>query len=110
MLKESDDLLTTACKTPTSKLPKYIREALAEVHDEVVKKYYGCGIVVPHCLSGMNVVDLGSGSGRDCYALSKLVGSSGYVIGVDMTDEQVCDVVQKNKLDSVYVLINLLPI
>ena len=59
------------------------------MHDEVVMKYYGCGIVVPTCLDGMHVVDLGSGSGRDCFALSKLVGERGSVGGIDMTEEQV---------------------
>ena len=33
--------------------------------------------------------DLGSGSGRDCFALAKLVGPGGRVVGVDMTDEQL---------------------
>jgi len=89
VLQTSDDLLTTACQTPATSMPKYVRETLAQVHDEVVSKYYGCGIVVPQYLTGMNIVDLGSGSGRDCYALSKLVGENGNVIGVDMTDEQL---------------------
>jgi len=35
------------------------------------------------------VLDLGCGTGRDCYLLSKLVGSTGRVIGVDMTPEQL---------------------
>ena len=35
------------------------------------------------------MLDLGSGSGRDCYLASKLVGEDGHVIGVDMTDEQL---------------------
>jgi len=37
----------------------------------------------------MTILDLGSGSGRDCFALSKLVGPNGYVTGIDMTDELV---------------------
>ena len=37
----------------------------------------------------MRILDLGSGSGRDCYALSALVGESGYVVGVDTTDAQL---------------------
>ena len=37
------------------------------------------------------MVDLGSGAGRDCFLLSKLVGSTGFVTGVDMTPEQVRD-------------------
>jgi len=35
------------------------------------------------------VLDLGCGSGRDVYVLAKLVGPTGRVIGVDMTDEQL---------------------
>ncbi|XP_075072333.1 arsenite methyltransferase-like isoform X2 [Mixophyes fleayi] len=35
------------------------------------------------------MLDLGSGSGRDCFMLSKLVGPKGHVTGVDMTDEQL---------------------
>ena len=37
----------------------------------------------------MKIVDLGSGAGQDCYVLSKLVGETGHVTGVDMTDEQL---------------------
>ncbi|XP_014678355.1 PREDICTED: arsenite methyltransferase-like [Priapulus caudatus] len=88
-LKKSDDLATNVCTTPTTRLPKYVREALKLVHDEVASKYYGCGIVIPPCLHGAHVLDLGSGSGRDCYALSKLVGETGQVTGLDMTEEQV---------------------
>ena len=35
------------------------------------------------------MLDLGSGSGRDCYAAAALVGESGRVTGVDMTAEQL---------------------
>ena len=52
-------------------------------------RYYGCGLVIPEQLEGMGVLDLGSGSGQDCFILSKLVGETGSVTGVDMTDEQV---------------------
>lgn len=34
-------------------------------------------------------MDLGSGSGRDCYVLSQLVGEKGHVTGIDMTEVQV---------------------
>jgi arsenite methyltransferase len=37
----------------------------------------------------MHVLDLGSGSGRDCFVISKLVGDNGRVVGIDMTDEQL---------------------
>lgn len=52
-------------------------------------RYYGCGLVIPAKVEGMKILDLGSGSGRDCFALSKLVGKDGFVTGIDMTDEQV---------------------
>lgn len=35
------------------------------------------------------MLDLGCGSGRDCYLASAMVGEAGKVIGVDMTDEQL---------------------
>ena len=37
----------------------------------------------------MTVLDLGCGSGRDVYVVSKLVGENGHVIGIDMTQEQL---------------------
>ena len=35
------------------------------------------------------VLDLGSGSGRDSYVCSALVGEQGSVTGIDMTTEQL---------------------
>ena len=43
----------------------------------------------PPNIQGCRVLDLGSGAGRDVYILSSLVGDQGYVVGVDMTKEQV---------------------
>jgi arsenite methyltransferase len=40
-------------------------------------------------LEGLTVLDLGCGVGRDVYVISKLVGSKGKVIGIDMTEEQL---------------------
>merc|ERR1712176_643055 len=34
-------------------------------------------------------LDLGCGAGRDCYLAVQLVGEDGFVVGVDMTDEQL---------------------
>ena len=52
-------------------------------------KYYGCGLIAPLSLDGARILDLGSGSGRDVYALAQMVGPNGAVVGVDMTDEQL---------------------
>lgn len=38
---------------------------------------------------GDTVLDLGSGAGFDCFIVSQKVGSSGHVIGVDMTPEMI---------------------
>ena len=88
ILKSTDDLKTSACCTADA-LPDYLKPLLSNVHDEVLAKYYGCGIVAPEALTGCRVLDLGSGSGRDCYVMAQLVGEQGEVIGVDMTDQQL---------------------
>jgi len=87
-LQGSEDLKTNACCTLT-KPPKHILEALNLVADEVQAKYYGCGLTIPSAVEGLRILDLGSGSGRDCYIAAKLVGEKGSVVGVDMTDEQL---------------------
>jgi len=94
VLQHSADLKTDACCTDTA-IPGYLKVAMANVNDEVAARYYGCGLVMPQQLKGMRILDLGSGSGRDCYILAQLVGEDGYVVGVDMTDEQL-DVADKH--------------
>ncbi|NXH39664.1 AS3MT methyltransferase, partial [Dicaeum eximium] len=88
-LQKSEDLKTNACITSARPLPKLVRDALERIHEEVVARYYGCGLVIPECLSSCQILDLGSGSGRDCYLLSQLVGEQGHVTGIDMTEGQV---------------------
>ncbi|XP_064631599.1 arsenite methyltransferase-like [Lineus longissimus] len=94
VLKTSDDLKTNVCKTASQKMPNHVLKAMKLVHDDVVVKYYGCGLIIPENVQGCKVLDLGSGSGRDCYILSKLVGENGQVTGIDMTEEQI-DVARK---------------
>lgn len=94
VLEGSDDLKTNACCTDAD-MPEYLKKALSNVHDEVLMKYYGCGLVSPQQLPGCRILDLGSGSGRDCYVLSQFVGESGEIVGVDMTDEQL-DVAERH--------------
>ncbi|KAL9983969.1 hypothetical protein ACROYT_G006218 [Oculina patagonica] len=88
-LKTSDDLKTNACKLGETRMSSAVKSALKLIHDEVSSKFYGCGLVAPEALEGMHILDLGSGSGQDCFVLSKLVGENGHVTGVDMTKEQV---------------------
>ncbi|XP_053439050.1 arsenite methyltransferase isoform X2 [Nycticebus coucang] len=89
VLKKSADLQTNACVTAARPVPKHVWEALQNVHEEIVLRYYGCGLVIPEHLENCWILDLGSGSGRDCYALSQLVGEKGHITGIDMTNDQV---------------------
>lgn len=88
VLSSSRDLKSGACCTPES-LPSHLRSLLQDIHPEVQDRFYGCGVPLPPALEGATVLDLGCGSGRDCYLLSRLVGEDGRVLGVDMTREQL---------------------
>lgn len=88
VLQSSADLKTGACCTIDS-MPAHLRALLDDVHPQIRERFYGCGSPLPPALQGMTVLDLGCGSGRDAYLLSRLVGEQGRVIGVDMTAEQL---------------------
>jgi len=88
VLSTSKDLKTSAC-TAGKAPPKYVLDALRKVPGEIMDKFYGCGTPIPSDITGKTIVDLGSGSGRDCYVAAALVGPTGRVIGIDMTDEQL---------------------
>ncbi len=84
----SADLQTNACCTDES-LPNYLKPLMAKIHPEIANRYYGCGLIAPSLLTGLAVLDLGCGAGRDAYLLSQMVGEQGQVIGVDMTGAQL---------------------
>ncbi len=88
ILQGTGDLKTTACCDATA-VPEWLKPLLANLHDDVLSRYYGCGLVAPNLMGGVRVLDLGCGSGRDVYALAQMVGPKGSVVGVDMTDEQL---------------------
>jgi len=53
---------------------------------------------------GEVALDLGSGAGMDCFIAAKEVGSSGFVIGVDMTPEMLSKAratARKDQVDNV---------
>ncbi|RMG00160.1 MAG: DUF3641 domain-containing protein, partial [Nitrospirae bacterium] len=93
-LKSSGDLKTTAC-CPADAMPSYVREVMPYIVNEIKERFYGCGSPIPPAIRGCTLLDLGCGTGRDVYIASKLVGPEGYVIGVDMTDEQL-EVARRN--------------
>ena len=56
---------------------------------EIIEKDYGCGDPTRYVNEGETVLDLGSGTGKNCYILSQKVGESGQIIGVDFNDEML---------------------
>lgn len=58
------------------------------IPEEVLKISYGCGTPagLQTVCQGETVLDIGSGGGIDCFEASRLIGPSGHVIGIDMTD------------------------
>ncbi|KAJ1799446.1 hypothetical protein LPJ75_006667 [Coemansia sp. RSA 2598] len=88
VLESSSDLKTNACTAGTKPTP-YLCKIISAIPKAVNDKFYGCGNPIPLGIQGLDLLDLGSGSGRDCYLAASLVGPKGSVTGVDMTDEQL---------------------
>ena len=76
---------------------QYDPEDLSHIPEAVREISYGCGSPVSRAniQEGDTVVDLGSGGGIDCFIAAKIVGATGQVVGIDMTDEML-KVAQKN--------------
>jgi arsenite methyltransferase len=68
---------------------QYRPELLKIIPAEVIARDYGCGDPSQHVRPGETVLDLGSGTGKICFIAAQVVGPTGRVIGVDMTDEML---------------------
>ena len=79
--KEVEDAL--CC--PIDYDPKYLKI----IPKEVLDRDYGCGDPSRYVRSGDVVLDLGSGGGKICFIASQIVGPTGKVIGIDMTDDML---------------------
>lgn len=73
----------------------YDQSLLEAIPREVIEKDYGCGDPSRHLRAGETVLDLGSGAGKICFIASQVVGKSGRVIGIDMTDAML-EVARRN--------------
>jgi arsenite methyltransferase len=89
VLNGTNDLQTNACCCDAESMPQEIRQIISDIESEIIEKFYGCGSPIPPLLDGLDLLDLGCGTGRDVYIASKLVGENGNVIGIDMTAEQL---------------------
>lgn len=76
---------------PVNYDPRYLKI----IPEEVIEKDYGCGDPSRHVRPGETVLDLGSGAGKICFIAAQVVGPTGRVIGVDMTDAML-EVARRN--------------
>lgn len=69
----------------------YKPEELDQVPAAAIASFAGVGYYfhLADIQQGERVIDLGSGSGLDAFTAAIQVGSSGEVVGIDMTDEQL---------------------
>jgi arsenite methyltransferase len=69
----------------------YDVKAVDALPDAAVESFAGVGnpFSLRHLKLGERVVDLGSGAGFDCFIAGGKVGSTGHVVGVDMTEEML---------------------
>lgn len=67
----------------------YDPQYLKVIPVEVIERDYGCGDPSRWVQSGETVLDLGSGTGKICFIAAQVVGASGKVIGIDMTDDML---------------------
>lgn len=74
----------------------YDRRLLEIIPEEVIERDYGCGDPSKHVREGETVLDLGSGTGKICFIAAQVVGPTGKVIGVDMTDDML-EVARRNQ-------------
>jgi SAM-dependent methyltransferase len=69
----------------------YSAKELGALPDEVSEMSLGCGnpTAIAELHPGEAVLDLGSGSGLDCFLAAQQVGSTGRVVGLDMSDDML---------------------
>ena len=100
------DRPNSSCGRPVQKgvLAKtagYDGETLSLLPESAVVNSFGCGnpLAYSEVKPGDTVLDLGSGAGIDILLAARTVGSSGYVIGIDMTNEMIAKA-KKNIADA----------
>lgn len=79
-------------------IANYDPDALTDLPRDAVLASLGCGnpTALAELAPGETVLDLGSGGGIDVLLSAKRVGPTGYVYGLDMTDEML-ELAEKNR-------------
>ncbi len=89
--KFSSDCCGSKAPCDCSSSKNYPADDLQRLPEGLADVSLGCGNPVSaiDMRAGETVMDLGSGGGLDCFLSANKVGSSGKVIGVDMTPEMI---------------------
>ena len=76
---------------PLARLLEYRDDWLEGLPEEAIESFAGTGnpFTLGELQPGARVVDAGCGAGLDCLIAAKMVGSTGEVVGVDMTKEMI---------------------
>ena len=53
-LQKSSDLKTNACCT-SEEMEDETKKILTDIHDEVLLKYYGCGLIKPELIESLRI-------------------------------------------------------
>ncbi len=79
------------CGAETQQISLYSADELALAPDEAAASSFGCGnpTALASLRPGNVVVDLGSGGGLDVLLAARQVGPTGFVYGIDMTDDML---------------------
>ena len=89
--REEEAQLHFAVGRPLALRVGYPDELLDAIPAEALASFAGVGyhLDLAALAQGAEVLDLGAGSGTDAFCAALQVGSSGRVVGVDFTDEQI---------------------
>ena len=81
----------TSCGSPAQDWTLSENYSKVEGYEADADYALGCGIPTEHAniKEGDTVLDLGSGAGNDVFVARQIVGDSGHVIGVDMTEAMI---------------------
>lgn len=94
---------TSCCGTTDNKIVGYtiMQDEYDHLQGYVAEADLGLGCGLPTEFAGIKegdtVIDLGSGAGNDVFVARAIVGNSGKVIGIDMTEEMIVKANQNNR-------------
>ena len=94
ILGSSDDLKTNACCC-SSAPPRYVRDILPLIDEDILNQFYGCGSPIPMGLEGCTALDLGCGTGRDVFILVNARGVCESDLLLDIVDDAFDAIAEK---------------